>query len=119
MLLSRVADSLYWIGRYLERAEQLARLIDVRLDLGLDRRGDRWDFRRLYAMTQIDIPADDLPQHPGALVDVLMFGQTTRDSVMECVQSARDNARQVREEIGAALGEDLRGSGSLARSPDR
>ena len=37
MLLSRVADSLYWIGRYLERAEHTARLIDVRLDLGLDR----------------------------------------------------------------------------------
>ena len=37
MLLSRVADALYWIGRYLERAEHTARLIDVRLDLGLDR----------------------------------------------------------------------------------
>ena len=37
MLLSRVADALYWIGRYLERAERTARLIDVRLDLGQDR----------------------------------------------------------------------------------
>ena len=36
MLLSRVADSLYWISRYLERAEHTARLMDVRLDLGLD-----------------------------------------------------------------------------------
>ena len=51
MLLSRVADSLYWIGRYLERAEQVARVIDVRLDLGLDRQpgADGWDFSRLYA----------------------------------------------------------------------
>ena len=51
MLLSRVADALYWISRYLERAEHTARLIDVRLDLGLDRRPntDGWDFERLYA----------------------------------------------------------------------
>ena len=41
MLLSRVADALYWIGRYLERAEHTARIIDVRLDLGLDRRPTR------------------------------------------------------------------------------
>ncbi len=47
MLLSRVADALYWIGRYLERAEHVARVIDVRLDLGLDRRaGGGWDFAR-------------------------------------------------------------------------
>ena len=37
MLLSRGADALYWIGRYLERAGHTARLLDVRLDLGLDR----------------------------------------------------------------------------------
>ena len=51
MLLSRVADALYWISRYLERAEHTARLIDVRLDLGLDRRaaGDGWNFDRLFA----------------------------------------------------------------------
>ena len=37
MLLSRVADGLYWIARYLERAEHTARLIEVGLDLGLGR----------------------------------------------------------------------------------
>ena len=55
MLLSRVADGLYWISRYLERAEHTARLIDVRLDLGLDRRPDSegWDFERLYATLRL------------------------------------------------------------------
>ena len=55
MLLSRVADALYWISRYLERAEHTARLIDVRLDLGLDRRpsGDGWDFDRLFAALRL------------------------------------------------------------------
>jgi uncharacterized alpha-E superfamily protein len=55
MLLSRVADALYWISRYLERAEHTARLIDVRLDLGLDRRRDldAWRFDRLYAALRL------------------------------------------------------------------
>ena len=46
MLLSRVADGLYWIARYLERAEHTARLIGVGLDLGLGRAGPvRWRTR--------------------------------------------------------------------------
>ncbi len=75
MLLSRVADSLYWISRYLERAEHTARLIDVRLDLGLDRRrGDEaWEFDRLYAALRLTPPDDVAELGPAALVDALMF----------------------------------------------
>ncbi len=106
MLLSRVADSLYWIGRYLERAEQTARLIDVRLDLGLDRRPSGWDFGRVYAIANVEPPAEP-PTNPSALVDALMFDARKRDSVMGCVNFARDNARQVREEISSEMWEQL------------
>jgi len=108
MLLSRVADSLYWIGRYLERAEHVARVIDVRLDLGLDREpgADGWDFSRLYASLRLD-PAASAPVNPSALVDALMFRVSTRDSLMGCVTAARDNARQVREEISSDMWEQL------------
>lgn len=106
MLLSRVADSLYWIGRYLERAERLARLVDVRLDLGLDRRSAGWNFSRLYAIAKVELPADP-PSNPSALVDALMFDISKRESVMACVNSARDNARQVREEISSEMWEQL------------
>src|SRR5437867_1961024 len=103
MLLSRVADSLYWIGRYLERAEHIARVIDVRLDLGLDRLdreagSDGWDFDRLYAGVRLD-PSASPPLNPSMLVDALMFRVSTRDSLIGCVTAARDNARQVREEL--------------------
>src|SRR5213083_652437 len=108
MLLSRVADSLYWIGRYLERAEQIARLIDVRLDLGLDRRADGWDFHWLCAMAKVDLRPQP-PAHPQALVDGLMFDAKTRNSRMACVTLARDNARQVREEISSEMWEQLNG----------
>jgi uncharacterized alpha-E superfamily protein len=102
MLLSRVADSLYWIGRYLERAERMARLIDVRLDLGLDRRANDWNFSRFFAIAQVDVPSNP-PESPSSLVDALMFDTTKRDSVMACINFARDNARQVREEITSEM----------------
>jgi len=109
MLLSRVADSLYWISRYLERAEHTARLLDVRLDLGLDRRrgDDAWHFERLYAALRLQPPADVDELGPASLVDALMFDTANRDSVLSCVTLARENARQVREEISSDMWEQI------------
>jgi uncharacterized alpha-E superfamily protein len=107
MLLSRVADGLYWISRYLERAEHTARLIDVRLDLGLDRRPDSegWDFERLYATLRLS--AADAPSSPAAMSDVLVFDLSARSSVFASVTAARENARQVREEISSDMWEQI------------
>jgi uncharacterized alpha-E superfamily protein len=107
MLLSRVADALYWISRYLERAEHTARLIDVRLDLGLDRRrdSDGSDFARLYAT--LGLASDDPASSPAAMIDALVFDLANRSSVAACVTAARDNARQVREEISSEMWEQL------------
>jgi len=109
VLLSRVADSLYWISRYLERAEHTARLLDVRLDLGLDRRrgDDAWHFERLYAALRLQPPADVAELGPASLVDALMFDTANRDSVLSCVTLARENARQVREEISSDMWEQI------------
>jgi uncharacterized alpha-E superfamily protein len=110
MLLSRVADALYWISRYLERAEHTARLIDVRLDLGLDRRrgvDGMWDFERLYAALRLAPPEGVGGLGPASLVDALMFDASNRDSVLSCVTAARENARQVREEISSDMWEQL------------
>jgi uncharacterized alpha-E superfamily protein len=110
VLLSRVADSLYWISRYLERAEHIARVIDVRLDLGLDRRPDRdgWEFDRLYSI--VNMPhTDDLPDSPATLTDALIFDLSNRDSVSACVTAARENARQVRDEISSDMWERVNG----------
>lgn len=108
MLLSRVADSLYWIGRYLERAEHTARLIDVRLDLGLDRMSNAggWDFARLYAMVQLDA-GDSAPVNPMALSDTLVFDPSNPAAVLAAVTAARENAAQVREEISSDMWEQL------------
>jgi uncharacterized alpha-E superfamily protein len=108
MLLSRVADAVYWMSRYLERAEHTARLMDVRLDLGLDRgpTGDGWDFARLFSALRVP-PPPDAPASPAALIDTLIFDLDYPDSVLACVTSARENARQVREEINSDMWEQL------------
>jgi uncharacterized alpha-E superfamily protein len=104
MLLSRVADSLYWIGRYLERAEHTARLIDVRLDLGLDRRAnaDGWDFSFLYSMVKPE-SKEAAAMSPTALSEALVFDPANRHAVLACVTAARENAGQVREEISSDM----------------
>ena len=108
MLLSRVADSLYWMSRYLERAEHTVRVIDVRLDLALDRRagGEGWDFERLYEALCLTRPAT-LPLTPRELIHSLVFDRANRDSVLACLTAARDNARQVREEINSDMWEQI------------
>ena len=105
MLLSRVADGLYWIARYLERAEHAARLIEVGLDLGLGRAGTGGIADRLYASLGIsDIAA---VADRGPLVAAALFDLESRNSVAACVTAARENGRQVREEISSDMWEQL------------
>jgi uncharacterized alpha-E superfamily protein len=106
MLLSRVADALYWISRYLERAEHTARVVDVALELALDRAATprHHAVDRLYQ--SLHVPGSEtLPL--GALVNRAMFDASDRSSVAACVLAARDNARQVREEISSDMWEQL------------
>ena len=107
-MLSRVADSLYWMSRYLERAEHIARVVNVNLNLTLDRapggcgaalgaaaRGAAARRRRGWRRT----PADLLER---ATVDL-----ANRESIAACIGAARENARQVREEISSEMWEEI------------
>jgi uncharacterized alpha-E superfamily protein len=107
-MLSRVADAFYWTGRYLERAEHTARLVDVNtylsLDSTLESSGRHW--HRVFDSLQAPMPAagtDDVV----ALVQQLVFERGHRDSIASCVHAARENLRQIREQISVDLWERI------------
>ncbi len=99
-MLSRVADSLYWMSRYLERAENTARLLDVTMGLMLDPGGanaeDRWKRMTAALGRPVGIEWNGSLE---AMARKLVFDQVDPSSVTYCVSAARENARQVREEI--------------------
>jgi len=108
MLLSRVADALYWISRYLERAEHTARVVDVARELALDRAATVHPraIERLYGSLGLPPGSTNGVQ---SLLNVALFDTSNRNSVTACVMAARENARQVREEISSDMWEHLNG----------
>ncbi len=101
-MLSRVADSLYWMSRYLERAENTVRQLDVTMTLMLDTGAASAEMRwqRLLASLGKSTGMEwngDLD----AMARKLVFDSISPASVTYCVNGARENARQVREEISS------------------
>lgn len=106
-MLSRVADSLYWMSRYLERTEHTARLIGVGLTQILDQTpqaiAPRWG--RLLAALHVEPPAEGLD--PQAITRLLTTDAANPASLIACITLARENARQVREQISSEMWEQI------------
>jgi uncharacterized alpha-E superfamily protein len=107
-MLSRVADNLYWMSRYLERAEHTARLVDVSLYHLLDQKTDyaaqRW--KRLYDSLRIP-PPEQKVDDAYSVTQALVFDTANTSSIVSCIASARENAQQVRERISTEMWEQL------------
>lgn len=106
MMLARVADSLYWIGRYVERAEHMCRLSDVMLNATLDRTEASAQVARiaLQAVGDTD-PAKALNPYDSALA--LALDRDDGGSITSSIALARENARQVRDQITSETWERL------------
>jgi len=99
-LLSRVADSLYWMSRYLERAEHTTRLLDVNLNLMLDESSTSSDHRWLRLLQALGKPRRiKWDGDPYELTRTLTFDVENKSSVLSCIIRARENSRHVREQI--------------------
>jgi uncharacterized alpha-E superfamily protein len=99
-MLSRVADSLYWMSRYLERAEHTTRLLDVNLNLMLDESSTSSDHRWLRLLQALGKPKRlKWDGNPYELARCLTFDTGLKSSVVSCIIAARENARHVREQI--------------------
>jgi uncharacterized alpha-E superfamily protein len=107
-MLSRVADSLYWMSRYLERAEHTARLIDVDFQLRLDQSPEAGSGRWLRLLEALQAPApEDGKIDATTLTHILTIDKTNPSSIISCVAAARENLRQVREQCSSEMWEQL------------
>ncbi len=101
-MLSRVADSLYWMSRYLERAENTTRQLDVTMSLMLDTGSANVETRWKRLLASLGKPAGFMWNgNPEQMARNLVFDGLNPASVMFCINGARENARQVREEISS------------------
>jgi uncharacterized alpha-E superfamily protein len=102
-VLSRVADSLYWTSRYLERAEQNARAIGVNLELSFDRSPEaaarHWG-QLLGRLLPGPVALEDANGPDSPWSDL-----SSRRSITACVTAARENVRQVRESVSSEMWE--------------
>ena len=109
-MLSRVAESIYWMSRYIERTENVARFVDVNLQLLLDQpEGIQAQWDPLVATTG----DDDLfkekygePTHE-TVIKFLTFDSENPNSIISCLQAARENARSIRENISSEMWEQI------------
>ncbi|AMV39285.1 alpha-E domain-containing protein [Planctomyces sp. SH-PL62] len=105
-MLSRVAESLYWMGRYIERAENVARLVDIGLFIELDAEiGSGEGFAPVEIALRILSCREDLPMDVGvssrdAALRFLTFDRGNHQSILSMIARARENARGTQEVIG-------------------
>ena len=109
MMLARVADSLYWIGRYIERAEHFCRLSDVMLNAAIDRTDSARQAARiaLSAVGEHHVDPEVAVDRPAETVRALIFDREDTASVVSSLARARENARQVRDQITTETWERL------------
>jgi uncharacterized alpha-E superfamily protein len=109
-MLSRVANSIYWMSRYLERAENVARCIDVNLHLTLDlpvEVKEQWE--PLVTVTgdhELFTQRYDSATR-NTVIQFLTFDHDSPNSIVACLRSARENARSVRDVISSEMWESI------------
>ncbi|HJF49469.1 MULTISPECIES: alpha-E domain-containing protein [Brachybacterium] len=108
MMLSRIADAMFWIGRYVERADQTARILGVSLqsiteDASLDPVDSCAGVYGIFGVT--DVPAEDLTVQ--RVLERLVTDRANPSSVAGALQAARENARGVREALSTEVWESL------------
>ena len=114
-MLARDADSMYWMSRYVERAEHVARLLLVNSNLLMDvgELAPTLEQKQWQGLLQILRLEPTLPAGDGSLAARvgmhLTFGAENPNSILNCVTRARENARAIRDNISAEMWESITG----------
>jgi uncharacterized alpha-E superfamily protein len=116
-MLSRVANNLYWLSRYVDRAENTARLLDVTYRMSLLpyrvlESGQTWSEPWSLPLVTSGLATAYYERYPGALtpnkvLHFMVLDPLNLSSIYSCIHSARENARTVRGAITSEMYEDL------------
>jgi uncharacterized alpha-E superfamily protein len=110
-MLSRVADAIYWMSRYLERAENIARFIQVNWHISLEDHSTHEDqqWEPLLEITGDNelFAARYRESDPKSVIQFLTLDNDYPHSIISCLRAARENARTVREIISGTLWEQI------------
>ncbi len=124
-MLSRVAHSLYWMSRYIERAENVARLLEVNLQFMFDFEGiedvgrdQHWESLMLSSGGEELMATlyDKVDSH--TVTEFLAFDLRNPGSIVACVHAARENARMIRDQISLEMWETINELHLLLKSQD-
>jgi uncharacterized alpha-E superfamily protein len=123
-MLSRVADALFWLSRYTERAENNARMADVNLQLMLDaqllnsKNQQHWE-SIIFTLEDNELFKKHYPEiTKDSVVEFVTFDRRNPNSIYSCLALARENARTVREQISVEMWEQINRMFLLFRSGD-
>ncbi|MEY2521400.1 MAG: hypothetical protein QOF24_3159 [Verrucomicrobiota bacterium] len=113
-MLSRVADSLYWMSRYIERAENNARIADVNLQMLLDLTNQhesdpqqQWD-PIISSLEENELFASLYDKPDGkAVIDFVSLQKKNPNSILSCLTHARENARTTSEQVSSEMWEQI------------
>ena len=109
-MLSRVANSIYWMCRYIERAENVARFMSVNLNLLLDmsfEKGRSWEPLVMITGDQALFEKKYDNYNQETVIQYLTFDREYPNSILTCLAAARENARSIREIISSEMWEHL------------
>ena len=120
-MLSRTADHLYWMSRYIERAESLARLVDAHYRMSLLPHSPDTLAQSLSAtMTALQMEQAYKEHHehiePRAVFEFVSLDRDFSGSIISCLRAARENARAVRGSLTSELWETLNSTWLDARA---
>ena len=109
-MLRRAADSAFWLGRYVERAEATARIVDVHFHSRLETANDEsWESILAIAGLDDDFHARYDVADESSVLHFLAFDPDNPSSVLSCLKSARENARAIRGLISGEMWEAVNG----------
>src|SRR4029077_13667549 len=112
-MLSRIAESLFWLARYIERAEDTARILDVNYHMLLEQSQQSYRLRwepliimageeKLFHQIYGEAKHEDV-------FELLAFSKENPSSIVQCVSKARENARTIRDRLSREMWEDING----------